>query len=60
MIPTSRYTRALALLLLLDAALLIPVLGRSTLSRITYSVAQMADDALQLTKFCIAAFLNCP
>jgi 4-amino-4-deoxy-L-arabinose transferase-like glycosyltransferase len=34
MIPTSRYTRALALLLLLDAALLIPVLGRSTLSRI--------------------------
>jgi 4-amino-4-deoxy-L-arabinose transferase-like glycosyltransferase len=34
MIPTSRYTRALALLLLLDAALLLPVLGRSTLSRI--------------------------
>src|SRR5690348_3850850 len=34
MIPTSRYTRTLALLLLLDAALLIPVLGRSTLSRI--------------------------
>jgi 4-amino-4-deoxy-L-arabinose transferase-like glycosyltransferase len=34
MIPTSRYTRTLALLLLLDAALLVPVLGRSTLSRI--------------------------
>lgn len=34
MIPTSRYSRALALLLLLDAALLLPILGRSTLSRI--------------------------
>jgi 4-amino-4-deoxy-L-arabinose transferase-like glycosyltransferase len=34
MIPTSRYSRALALLLLLDAALLLPILGRATLSRI--------------------------
>jgi len=34
MIPMSRFTRNLALLLLLDALLLLPVLGRSTLSRI--------------------------
>ncbi|HLY74527.1 MAG TPA: glycosyltransferase family 39 protein [Planctomycetota bacterium] len=33
MIPTSRFARNLGLLLLLDAALLLPLLGRTTLSR---------------------------
>lgn len=41
MILTSRYSRTLGLLLLLDAALLLPVLGRSTLSRI--DEAQIAE-----------------
>lgn len=41
MIPTNRYSRTLGLLLLLDAALLLPVLGRGTLSRI--DEAQIAE-----------------
>jgi 4-amino-4-deoxy-L-arabinose transferase-like glycosyltransferase len=34
MIPSNRFARLLGLLLLLDAALLLPILGRATLSRI--------------------------
>lgn len=34
MIPTSRFARNLGLILLVDAALLLPILGRATLSRI--------------------------
>jgi 4-amino-4-deoxy-L-arabinose transferase-like glycosyltransferase len=48
MIPSNRFARSLGLILLVDAALLLPVLGRATLSRIDETqIAEVSREMAQ-------------